>query len=77
MIEDIKKAVVDSTGQLVFLYLDFNDLTTIKSSAAEFLSKEKKLHVLFNNAGVMRPPQGSKTVQGYELQLGGRGKGRY
>lgn len=61
---------MDSTGQLVFLYLDFNDLTTIKSSAAEFLSKEKKLHVLFNNAGVMRPPQGSKTVQGYELQLG-------
>jgi retinol dehydrogenase-12 len=45
-------------------------LTTIKSSAAEFLSKEKNLHVLFNNAGVMRPPQGSKTVQGYELQLG-------
>jgi NAD(P)-dependent dehydrogenase (short-subunit alcohol dehydrogenase family) len=54
----------------VFLHLDLNDLTTIKSSAAEFLSKEKNLHVLFNNAGVMRPPQGSKTVQGYELQLG-------
>jgi NAD(P)-dependent dehydrogenase (short-subunit alcohol dehydrogenase family) len=54
----------------VFLYLDLRDLTTIKSSATEFLSKEEKLHVLFNNAGVMRPPQGSKTVQGYELQLG-------
>jgi retinol dehydrogenase 12 len=25
---------------------------------------------LFNNAGVMVPPQGSKTKQGYELQLG-------
>jgi retinol dehydrogenase-12 len=26
--------------------------------------------VLWNNAGVMVPPQGSKTKQGYELQLG-------
>lgn len=26
--------------------------------------------MLFNNAGVMNPPQGSKTAQGYELQLG-------
>jgi retinol dehydrogenase-12 len=34
------------------------------------LSKEKKLDVLWNNAGVMIPPQGSKTAQGYELQLG-------
>ena len=25
---------------------------------------------MFNNAGVMTPPAGSKTVQGYELQLG-------
>jgi retinol dehydrogenase 12 len=28
------------------------------------------LDVLWNNAGVMAPPQGSKTKQGYELQLG-------
>lgn len=46
------------------------DLSTIKASANEFLSKEEKLHVLFNNAGVMKPPNGSKTAQGYELQLG-------
>jgi retinol dehydrogenase-12 len=45
-------------------------LTTIKKSASEFLSKESKLDVLWNNAGVMVPPQGSKTKQGYELQLG-------
>jgi retinol dehydrogenase-12 len=55
---------------LAFLRLDLADLTTIKASAEEFLSKETKLHVLFNNAGVMCPPQGSKTPQGYELQLG-------
>ena len=34
------------------------------------MSKEDKLDVLWNNAGVMMPPQGSKTKQGYELQLG-------
>jgi retinol dehydrogenase-12 len=55
---------------LVFLHLDLSDLTTIKASAESFLSKENKLHVLFNNAGVMMPPQGSKSAQGYELQLG-------
>jgi retinol dehydrogenase 12 len=55
---------------LEFLHLDLANLTTIKASANEFLSKEKRLDVLFNNAGVMNPPQGSKTEQGYELQLG-------
>ncbi|RFU29240.1 hypothetical protein B7463_g7089, partial [Scytalidium lignicola] len=69
-IKAIKKTVPNSTGELVFLHLDLNDLTTIKASSESFLSKETKLHVLFNNAGVMTPPQGSKTAQGYEMQLG-------
>lgn len=33
-------------------------------------SKENSLHLLFNNGGVMTPPAGSKTAQGFELQLG-------
>lgn len=69
-ISDIKTAFPSSTGELVYLKLDLSDLTTIKASAEEFLSKEKELHVLWNNAGVMDPPKGSKTTQGYELQLG-------
>jgi retinol dehydrogenase-12 len=69
-IEAIKETAPNATGELAFLYLDLADLTTIKASAEEFLSKETKLHVLFNNAGVMCPPQGSKTPQGHELQLG-------
>ena len=69
-ISSIKTAFPDSTGELVYLHLDLDDLTTIKKSAEDFLSREKKLDVLWNNAGVMRPPQGSKTKQGYELQLG-------
>jgi len=67
---DIKSKCPQSKGELVFLHLDLGDLTTIKKSAEEFLSKEDKLDILWNNAGVMAPPAGSKTAQGYELQIG-------
>ncbi|ODH36220.1 hypothetical protein ACO22_02826 [Paracoccidioides brasiliensis] len=69
-IDEIKRANPHSKGQLIFLPLNLSDLATIKTSAKIFLSKEDKLHVLFNNAGVMTLPTGSKTVQGFELQLG-------
>ncbi|KAE9365733.1 NAD(P)-binding protein [Stipitochalara longipes BDJ] len=69
-ITSIKTSSPNSAGALEFLPLNLADLSTIKSSAEEFLAKEKRLDILFNNAGVMNPPQGSKTVQGYELQLG-------
>ena len=70
-IEVIKAATPKAAGELVFLRLDLADLTTIKASVQEFLSKETKLHVLFNNAGVMAQRSGlPKTAQGYELQLG-------
>lgn len=69
-IEDIKQVTAESKGQLIFLRLDLADLSTIKASAAQFTDREPRLHALFNNAGVMQPPQGSKTAQGYELQLG-------
>ncbi|KAH9987550.1 hypothetical protein F4779DRAFT_632348 [Xylariaceae sp. FL0662B] len=68
-IESIKKAHPSSTGKLELLRLDLGDLTTIKKSAETFLAKENQLHVLYNNAGVMSPPYGSKSAQGYELQL--------
>ncbi|RMD44295.1 hypothetical protein DV735_g799, partial [Chaetothyriales sp. CBS 134920] len=76
-IQDIKTQHPASKGQLVFLQLDLNDLSTIKASANEFLAKENKLHVLWNNAGVMAPAQGSKTVQGYEQQLGTNNLGHF
>ena len=70
-IEGIKNATPSSTGALVFLRLDLSDLTTIKASTENFLSRERKLHVLFNNAGIMASDQGlSKSAQGYEIQLG-------
>ncbi|KAJ6024613.1 short-chain dehydrogenase [Penicillium herquei] len=76
-IEKIKTAETASTGKLVFLHLDLGDLTTIKASAEEFLAAESRLDVLWLNAGVMTPPQGSKTEQGYELQLGTNNLGHF
>ncbi|KAJ9150419.1 NAD(P)-binding protein [Pleurostoma richardsiae] len=73
----IKEAFPDSKGSLVYLHLDLADLSTIKASADEFLAKETALHVLFNNAGVMTPPKGTKTAQGYELQLGTNNLGTF
>ncbi|KAI0905345.1 short-chain dehydrogenase [Ustulina deusta] len=69
-IEEVRQLYPTSKGDLAYLYLDLSDLATIKKSADDFLAKEQRLDVLFNNAGVMTPPAGSKTVQGYELQLG-------
>ncbi|PQE08819.1 short-chain dehydrogenase protein [Rutstroemia sp. NJR-2017a WRK4] len=69
-IQKIQTAHPSSTGTLHHLPLDLSDLTTISSSVQSFLNTEARLDVLFNNAGVMVPPQGSVTKQGYELQLG-------
>ena len=70
-IAQIKKAVPQSNGRLVFLPLDLADLSNVSAAAQSFAEQETKLHVLFNNAGVMpgekTPP---KTVQGHELALG-------
>lgn len=69
-IQWIKEQHPGVQGALHHLHLDLNDLQGIKSSAEEFLSKEERLDVLFNNAGVMMPPPGSVTKQGYDLELG-------
>ncbi|KIM94095.1 hypothetical protein OIDMADRAFT_136491 [Oidiodendron maius Zn] len=70
IISEVKAKYTASTGELWFLSLDLNDLTTIKTSAEQFLVRASRLDVLWNNAGVMIPPSGSKTAQGHELQLG-------
>ncbi|TFK24921.1 NAD(P)-binding protein [Coprinopsis marcescibilis] len=66
-IKDLK----EQTGkEAIFLKLDLADLSSIKSSVEEFVSKEKELHILFNNAGVMHCPVPEVTAQGYDLQFG-------
>ncbi|KAI1388439.1 NAD(P)-binding protein [Hypoxylon trugodes] len=69
-IDDIKAAVPKSAGELKYIHLNLADLTSIKPTVEEFLRKEEKLDILFNNAGVGYPEKGLTTKQGYELQLG-------
>ncbi|KAH6683398.1 hypothetical protein B0J14DRAFT_146455 [Halenospora varia] len=69
-ITNIRTAHPTSTGKLHYLPLDLASLPSASRAAKEFLAKEKRLDVLFNNAGVMLPAPGSKTEQGYEMQMG-------
>ncbi|KAL9053382.1 MAG: hypothetical protein Q9162_004823 [Coniocarpon cinnabarinum] len=69
-IGEIQQTHSDSQGELIPLVLDLSDLSSIKGSVDAFTARESRLHVLWNNAGVMMPPHGSKTPQGHELQVG-------
>lgn len=69
-IEDIKREVPESKGKLIFVPLDLADLNQVKASAQQILDREDRIHVLFNNAGVMVLSQEPRTAQGYEQQLG-------
>ncbi|KAF7331541.1 NAD-binding protein [Mycena kentingensis (nom. inval.)] len=59
-----------SKGEVAFIEMDLADLASVKHGAEEFLRLEVQLDVLFNNAGVMQPPIGEFTAQGYDLQFG-------
>ncbi|KAI0113648.1 hypothetical protein GGR51DRAFT_546881 [Nemania sp. FL0031] len=67
---DIESDIPNSRGRMIYHKLDLSNLESVKASAQAFLTKERKLHVLFNNAGVGYPEKGSRTTQGHELQLG-------
>ncbi|CAM1510828.1 Fc.00g083410.m01.CDS01 [Cosmosporella sp. VM-42] len=69
-ISQICSSYPTSSGNLYFLPVDLADLDSVRQAADKFLAKEKRLDVLWNNAGVMHPPAGSRSRQGYELQLG-------
>ncbi|KAF7980221.1 hypothetical protein HWV62_39333 [Athelia sp. TMB] len=57
----------DITGrEAIFVKLDLSSQTSVQTAANEFLSKEKRLHVLFNNAGVMDPPLAMVSAEGYD-----------
>ncbi|XP_017108597.2 retinol dehydrogenase 13-like [Drosophila bipectinata] len=69
--EQARKEIVQETNnQNVFSrQLDLSSLDSIRKFAAGFLKEQDKLHVLINNAGVMRCPK-TLTKDGFEIQLG-------
>lgn len=72
-IKEIQSAIFTSHSdysRLEFLELDLSDLSTIKPAVDKFKSRESKLDVLVNNAGVNVTPVTSRTAQGHELIMG-------
>ncbi|EGW31396.1 uncharacterized protein SPAPADRAFT_56254 [Spathaspora passalidarum NRRL Y-27907] len=67
---EVAKEYNVSNTDINFIQIDLSDLDTIKPAAEKFLSQESRLDLIIHNAGVMMPPLGSKTKQGYELQFG-------
>ncbi|XP_025192053.1 retinol dehydrogenase 12-like isoform X2 [Melanaphis sacchari] len=59
----------DGLGQLIIEELDLASFASIKRCTKNILQKEKQIHLLVNNAGVMTCPKG-KTEDGFELQFG-------
>lgn len=77
-IEDIKNTVPNTGGSMHYLQLDLADLSTIKGTVERFLALESKLHVLWNNAGVLSgQKEVAVTPQGYELHTGVNGLGTF
>ncbi|KAJ5577230.1 short-chain dehydrogenase [Penicillium sp. DV-2018c] len=68
-IELLRAEFPDSKGSLLWLPLDLADLGSIKGAADQFMAKEQKLDVLWNNAGIMFTPQTIKSKQGHNIQM--------
>ncbi|GAB7348097.1 hypothetical protein MBLNU459_g6122t1 [Dothideomycetes sp. NU459] len=66
-IAEIKNAVPNAS--VSFLQLDLTDFASIKNAAEQFTSRNDRLDILLNNAGIMALPY-DKTAQGYEIQFG-------
>ncbi|KAF4965485.1 hypothetical protein FSARC_6718 [Fusarium sarcochroum] len=76
-IQAVQSEFPDSTGRLESLCIDLSDLASIRPAVQHFRDRESRLDGLVLNAGVMTPPDGSKTKQGHELQMGTNCLGGY
>ncbi|EPT02095.1 NAD-binding protein [Fomitopsis schrenkii] len=66
-IEELKK----TTGrEALFLELNLANLASVRKAAETFLTQEKELHVLFNNAGIYDAPTDWLTDDGYDMTFG-------
>jgi NAD(P)-dependent dehydrogenase (short-subunit alcohol dehydrogenase family) len=50
--------------------LDLASLASVRNFATEELARDRPLHVLINNAGVMAVPRRTETTDGFEMQFG-------
>ncbi|XP_035765279.1 retinol dehydrogenase 11 [Neolamprologus brichardi] len=69
--EEARTDILEDTGNenVVIRKLDLSDTKSIRAFAEVVNKEEKQVNILINNAGIMMCPY-SKTVDGYEMQLG-------
>ncbi|KAF9652077.1 NAD(P)-binding protein [Thelephora ganbajun] len=65
----IAELLVETGKEASWLELDLSSLQSIEKAATEFHSKETKLHILFNNAGVLSFSD-ALTADGYDITFG-------
>ena len=56
-------------ADLEIMLIDLSNLASVRQFASDFRKKYNRLDLLINNAGIMVPPY-SKTVDGFESQMG-------
>ncbi|ALC42024.1 CG2064 [Drosophila busckii] len=69
--EEARDDIIKQTNNKNIYYrnLDLASLESIRKFAADFKKEQDKLHILINNAGIMRCPK-MLTKDGFEMQLG-------
>ncbi|EED82668.1 predicted protein [Postia placenta Mad-698-R] len=68
-INDELAKLQNSSGEAVLLVLSLDDLQSLKRAVDEFTSKETRLDILLNNAGIMMPPEDTKGPMGIDPQF--------
>jgi len=70
--QDAIQKLKDVTGgkEAIFVPCDLADLPSVNKCVEEFTSKEQRLDILFNSAGVMFPPMEQVTKQKFDMQFG-------
>lgn len=70
-VSTIRSGLADGVGSAEFLQLDLASLASVRDFAASFKKKNLPLHVLVNNAGVMKSPGaafiGKSLAYGFEV----------
>ena len=67
--EEIRRAQSGEGAEVAVYRLDLASLASVRRCAGEINSKEGRVDVLVNNAGVMMCPK-QETEDGFEMQIG-------
>lgn len=68
-VSEIQQAIPQSSGKVDYFLLEFDDLAKIKQGAENYKAKEKRVDILFNNAGVAAGAVGRQSVQGIDIHF--------